>query len=169
MKYTYKDKDGIEIKTGDIVEITGAYFKNDNGLYYVDNSPGDPSWCGRGYSLKRICKTGKISKAKHNICFWPIGIFVSDRAKGAEARRWNQEHAKIEVKTVENMGEITAYFQEKADAMNEQIQRAEWSFGEDSEIVRQYKELQAHYRAVATVTSEQDNGIEQAEQRKALN
>ena len=27
------DKNGIEIKTGDVVEITGAYFKNDNGLY----------------------------------------------------------------------------------------------------------------------------------------
>ena len=38
------DKNGHEIKTGDIVEITGAYFKNDNGLYFVDNSPGDPNW-----------------------------------------------------------------------------------------------------------------------------
>lgn len=30
------DKNGHEIKTGDIVEITGAYFKNDNGLYFVE-------------------------------------------------------------------------------------------------------------------------------------
>ena len=55
------DKNGIEIKTGMIVEITGAYFKNDNALYFVTNSPGDPSWCGSDHSLKRISKAGKIS------------------------------------------------------------------------------------------------------------
>lgn len=41
------DKNGVEIKTGDIVEISGAYFKNDNGLYFVTHSPGDPTWSGR--------------------------------------------------------------------------------------------------------------------------
>ena len=40
------DKNGVEIKTGDIVEISGAYFKNDNGLYFVTHSPGDPTWSG---------------------------------------------------------------------------------------------------------------------------
>ena len=40
------DKNGVEIRTGCIVEITGAYFKNDNGLWFVEHSPGDPSWCG---------------------------------------------------------------------------------------------------------------------------
>ena len=54
-----QDKNGIEMKTGDIVEITGAYFKNDNGLYFIDCSPGDPNWCGSDYSLKRISKSGK--------------------------------------------------------------------------------------------------------------
>ena len=52
------DKNGVEIKTGDIVEISGAYFKNDNGLYFVTHSPGDPTWSGRDYSLKRISKYG---------------------------------------------------------------------------------------------------------------
>lgn len=28
----------MEIKTGDIVEIKNAYFKNDNGIYFVDNA-----------------------------------------------------------------------------------------------------------------------------------
>lgn len=60
------DKNGVELRTGCVVEITGAYFKNDNGLYFVDRSPGVPSWIGRDYSLKKISKTGKISKAKHN-------------------------------------------------------------------------------------------------------
>lgn len=60
------DKNGIEIKTGMIVEIAGAFFKNDNGLYFVQASPGDPSWCGSDHSLKRISKSGKISTAKYS-------------------------------------------------------------------------------------------------------
>ena len=143
------DKNGIEIKTGDTVEITGAYFKNDNGFYFVDNSPGDPSWCGGNHCLKRISKSGKISTAKHNICFWPIGIFVSDRFKAAEARRWNHEHAQIEIKTIADISGVAAYFRQKAHAMDEQIRRAGWDFGEDSEIVQKYKALQAHYKDVA--------------------
>ena len=47
------DKNGIEIKTGDIVEVAGAFFKNDNGLYFVEHSPGDPSWSGQDHCLKR--------------------------------------------------------------------------------------------------------------------
>ena len=47
------DKNGVEIRTGCIVEITGAYFKNDNGLYFVQRSPGDPSWCGKDYCAKK--------------------------------------------------------------------------------------------------------------------
>lgn len=109
------DKNGVEIRTGCIVEITGAFFKNDNGLYFVDRSPGDPSWCGQDYSLKKIGKTGKISKAKYNICFWPICSCVSDRYKTAEANAWNKEHAQIEVKAIKNMAEVAAHFQAEAD------------------------------------------------------
>ena len=79
------DKNGVEIRTGCIVEITGAYFKNDNGLWFVEHSPGDPSWCGSDYCLKKIGKTGKISKAKYSTCFWPIMVFTTDRFKAAEA------------------------------------------------------------------------------------
>ena len=89
------DKNGIEIKTGDIVEITGSYFKTDNGFYFVERSEGDPGWLGSDYCLHKISKRGKISQAKKNICFWPIAVFISDRAKTAEARKWNQEHAEI--------------------------------------------------------------------------
>ena len=94
------DKNGVEIRTGCIVEITGAYFKNDNGLYFVQRSPGDPSWCGKDYSLKKISKAGKISKAKYSLCFWPIAVFTNDRFKAAAANEWNAAHAEIEVKAI---------------------------------------------------------------------
>lgn len=149
------DKNGIEIRTGQIVEITGAYFKNDNGLYFVDRSPGDPSWIGSDYSLKKISKTGKISKAKYSTCFWPIMVFTTDRCKAAEAHRWNEKHAQIEVKTIKNMAEVVAHFEKKAEDLTESIRRSTYDFGEDSYQVLQQKELQTHYRAVATFILQQ--------------
>ena len=29
------DKNGVEICTGQVVKVTGAFFKNDNGLYVI--------------------------------------------------------------------------------------------------------------------------------------
>lgn len=152
------DKNGVEIETGHIVEITGAYFKNDNGLYFVTRSPGDPGWCGSDHSLTKISKTGKISKAKYNLCFWPIISVVSDRFKSAEARAWNKEHAQIEVKTIKNMAEVAAYFQAKADELTEYIRRATYDFGEDSESVVLNKEIRAHYWGVAKSVMEEGLG-----------
>ena len=143
------DKNGVEIKTGCIVRITGAFFKNDNGLYFVVHSPGDINWCGSDHCLKKISKAGKISVAKYSTCFWPIGIFVNDRTKAAEAHDWNKEHAEIEVVSIENMAEVAAYFRGKATGMDETIRRNSWNFGEDSEVVKKDREIQAHYEAVA--------------------
>lgn len=148
------DKNGVEIKTGDIVEITGAFFKSDNGLYFVQHSPGDPSWSGRDHSLKRISKSGKISKAKHNLCFWPICVFVSDREKTAKAHQWNKEHATIEVKEpCKDMSEIIAFFQTEADDLAESIRRGIGNWGEDHPSVQREKVMMEHYIAIARALS----------------
>jgi len=44
------------MKKGDIVRITGGYFKSDNGLYMVEFAPGDPEWVGRDYCLKGLIR-----------------------------------------------------------------------------------------------------------------
>lgn len=136
------DKNGVEIKTGDVVEIRGAYFKNDNGFWYVENSAGDPNWTGKDYSLRKISKTGKISKASRNICFWPIMIVTNNWAKRAEAKAWNQEHATIEVKK-----EIANHFIEQAEEMDDQIRYSEYNFG--SQETERLKAIQSHYQKVA--------------------
>ena len=59
------DKNGKEIKTGDVVRISGAYFKNDNAIFFVTHSPGDITWSGKYHSLHKISKAGKISKSKY--------------------------------------------------------------------------------------------------------
>ena len=143
------DKNGVEIKTGDIVEITGAFFKNDNGLYFVECSPGDPSWSGKDYCLKKISKAGKISTAKYNLCFWPILTFVSDQAKTVKAHQWNREHATIEVKEpLKDMGAVAAFFQEKANDLAYEICRLTRLWGENAEGIQRLETSKAHYEAV---------------------
>ena len=143
------DKNNRTMKTGDVVEITGAYFKNDNGLYFVEHTPGDPNWSGRDHCLRRIKRNGELSTAKDNLCFWPISAFVNSRDKRAAANQWNQEHAEIEIKTFPHTEHIAAYFASEADSLDVTIKRYTWDFGEDCQTVKDTKETQAFYRSVA--------------------
>ena len=143
------DKNNRTMKTGDVVEITGAYFKNDNGLYFVEHTPGDPNWSGRDHCLRRIKRNGELSTAKDNLCFWPISAFVNSRDKRAAANQWNREHAEIEIKTFPHTEHIAAYFASEADSLDVTIKRYTWDFGEDCQTVKDTKETQAFYRSVA--------------------
>lgn len=143
------DKNNRTMKTGDVVEITGAYFKNDNGLYFVEHTPGDPNWSGRDHCLRRIKRNGELSTAKDNICFWPISAYVNSRDKRAAANQWNREHAEIEIKTFPHTEHIAAYFADEADSLDATIKRYTWDFGEDCQTVQDAKATQAFYRSVA--------------------
>ena len=115
------DKNGREIKTGDIVRITGAYFRHDNSLYFVYRSPGDVNWCGNFHSLHKISKRGKVSTAKYNICFWPITSTVSSYEKTVLANEWNREHAEIEITENVPLHEVKAHFENEAAEVQESI------------------------------------------------
>ena len=91
------DKNGKQIKTGDIVRIEGGYFKADNGTFLVEKSPGDPIWSGSDYCLKKCNKKGEESTAKYTTAFWPLIVTVNSRDKRLEAKRHNAEHATIEI------------------------------------------------------------------------
>lgn len=142
------DKNGVEMKAGNIVEIKNAYFKNDNGVYFVDNAPGDASWCGSGYSLKKMRKNGKLSTATHNIAFWPLCAFTSNRQKNAECKAWNEQNATIEVVYNIDNAQVVEHFKQKAEALEKQITRQGWDFGEGSEIFIKSTELKKHYLSV---------------------
>lgn len=116
-----KDTNGIEIKTGDIVEITGAYFKNDNGIYFVDRTPGDAGWLGGYYSLKKISKNGTIKQTKYSTGSWPIVAYTNDRFKNAESKEWNAEHATITIRTDINKKYIAEHFKSEADNEKESM------------------------------------------------
>lgn len=143
------DKNNIEIKTGDVVAITGAYFKNDNGLYFVTHSPDDPGWYGSDHCLKKISKKGKISTAKYNTCFWPIMITTNSREKRAMAKAWNAEHAEIEVKTGIDISEIAKFFADNATRLDKAIKNLVWDWGEESDVVKKQVKIRDHYESVA--------------------
>ena len=84
--------------------------------------PGILTGAAPDHSLRKISKRGKISQAKHNLCFWPIGIFIGDRFKAAEARTWNKEHATIEIRTEIDRSEVAAHFDQMAEDLTDQIQ-----------------------------------------------
>lgn len=161
------DKNNRTMKTGDVVEITGAYFKNDNGLYFVEHTPGDPNWSGRDHCLRRIKRNGELSTAKDNICFWPIHAFVNSQDKRAAANQWNQEHAEIEIKTFPHTEHIAKFFAAEADSLDATIKRYTWDFGEDNQTVKDAKETQAFYRSVADglQTEQPTAATEQPEQQ----
>jgi len=91
------DKNGKQIKTGDIVRIEGGYFKADNGTFLVKHSPGDPSWTGKDHCLTKCNKKGEESTSKYATAFWPLMITVNNRETAYKAKRHNAEHATIEV------------------------------------------------------------------------
>ena len=75
--------------------------------------------------------------------------FVNDRSKCAEARRWNEENASIEVKTIPNMSEVKAVFQVEASACSKEIERLSWNFGENAECVQRQKVTRDFYLGLA--------------------
>ena len=123
------DKNGIEIKTGDIVNIEGGFFKADNGSFQVIHTPGDTDWMGSDYCLYRINKNGTISASKHKTAFWPLMVTVSSRDKRIEAREHNKISATVEVvksittpvvvEVVEEVAEVESIVVDEPESMTE--------------------------------------------------
>jgi len=90
------DKNGKQIKTGDVVVITGSYYKSSNGTYRVAHSPGDKNWSGTDYSLRKINKDGSEVE-KYGVAFWPLSLMSNNCRKNREAKAHNAEHANIEI------------------------------------------------------------------------
>ena len=142
------DRNGIEIRTGDFVRISNAYYKTDNGVYFVEYSPGDPTWSGMDHALQKVKRNGEISTAKYRHAFWPLESFCSDHIKNALADDWNREHAEIEIISGIDRTAIIAHFTEEANNHDEQAKEYGWRWGENSEWAVKYRTYATHYRNV---------------------
>ncbi len=109
-----KDSKGVEIHDGDVVRISGAYFKCDNGTYLVASTPADPMWNGKELSLRRIRRDGQFASSKSgpSINFWPLTSFVNSRDQRSASDAWNAKYARVEViGPLKDTSHVRAYFQ----------------------------------------------------------
>lgn len=107
------DKNGIELKVGQVVKVEGGFFKADNGIFRIAHAPKNEDWSGSDYSLKKVnAKDFSDSKSKYSIAFFPLMVTVNSREKRMEAREHNKKNATIEV-----IGTVRVYkIREKHDA-----------------------------------------------------
>lgn len=117
-----KDKNGVEIRVGDTVQITGAYFKTDNGLYFVAHSSEVPGYRGSDLCLHRLCKSGSLAISKNITNFWPIHSYTNNYAKNVEAKQWNAANAKIEVVGIKNVHGIIEYFNKECIMIHDRLE-----------------------------------------------
>ena len=138
------DSKNREIKTGDIVQITGGYFKTSNGVFYVSNLDTEKSlW------LHRIKKNGEICvNSASSVQNWPLTSYCSDRRKNAEAKKHNAENAKIEIVGGVNSFYVAEYFRQKAEQAQESADLQRERFGDEERAGRLENDAAA-YRAVS--------------------
>lgn len=130
-----KDKNGKEMRTGDIVKISGAYTKRHNGYFVIEHAPGDVSWIGKDYSLQRLKKNGEYSNGSYTTQFWPLSYFSNNREHNA-AREHDSKNATIEIVENINTEFIIAHFEEESENGFESAKTWAWRFGEDSEVTK---------------------------------
>jgi hypothetical protein len=100
------DKNGNQLKVGMIVKIEGGFFKNDNGIFRIANTPEDENWIGSDCCLKRVntqTYNYSDSKSKYSTAFFPLMVTVSNREKRQEAREHNKNA------TIEIIGAVRMY------------------------------------------------------------
>lgn len=143
-----KDKNGKEMRTGDIVKVSGAYTKRHNGYFVIEHTPGDVSWLGSDYSLERLKKNGEYSNGSYTTQFWPLSYFSNNREHNAAAREHDSKNATIEIVGNINTEFIIAHFEEESKNSMEQSKVWGWQFGEDSETTKKAVARSEHYKKV---------------------
>lgn len=143
------DKNGRKIQTGDVVLVSGGYFKSDNGLFAVIHAPGDPGWYGESCCLNKLCRSGKLSEGKYATAFWPIAVNAGSWRTRMDAKSWNAANAEILVVDDVNRMYIASRFSHIACMLGNDIQQARWNFGEGSDEVKRLEDLKAFYNSVA--------------------
>lgn len=156
------DKNGKEMRTGDIVKISGAYTKRHNGYFVIEHTPGDASWLGSDYSLQRLKKNGEYSKGKYTTQFWPLSYFSNSATHNTLAREHDSKNATIEIVENINTEFIIAHFAEESEGSFESAKTWAWRFGEESEVTKKEIARAEHYKKVVEYIREKEENAEES-------
>lgn len=142
-----KDNNNVDLMIGDIVEISGAYFKNQNGYYFIESDRGN------ALTLRKIGKTGKLLKSGNTVEFFPLTSFCSDPVKNREAKKHNSEFARIEKTEKVPFCGVAEYFRDQITKTEKYIEREEMynNHGDLDSRKEELKQLQAVYSRFADV------------------
>lgn len=143
-----KDKNGKEMRTGDIVKVSGAYTKRHNGYFVIEHTPGDVSWLGEDYSLQRLKKNGEYSNGSYTTQFWPLSYFSNNKTHNELAYEHDSKNATIEIVGNINTEFIIANFEKESENSLKAAKDYAWRFGEDSEVTRKALARSEHYKKV---------------------
>ena len=149
-----KDKNGIELKAGDIVKIEGGFFKSDNGLWVVTQDGTNPGYARKDdeVTLHKISKSGKL-KASKGTGFYPIMVTTNSWIKRKEAKAWNAAHATIEKVEGINNQEVVALFEKALKDNRESLSYYE-KCGYCEKFLEPYRGQANYYeRALARMTA----------------
>lgn len=155
-----KDKNGKEMRTGDIVKISGAYTKRHNGYFVIEHTPGDVSWLGEDYSLQRLKKNGEYSSGSYTTQFWPLSYFSNNRTHNTLAREHDSKNATIEIVENINTEFIIAHFEKESENGFESAKTWAWRFGEDSEVTKKEIARAEHYKKVVEYIKKEEKAEE---------
>lgn len=136
-----KDCNGCEIKAGDVVKIDGAYFKHQNGYFFVERD-GSGSINRKGHILlHRISKFGQISNKSDCILDYP---FDFDQMC---AKKWNNKNAKIEIVHSIDMREVIIYFKREYELADFD---AKWArvYGKPDGVIEELKKEADWFKSI---------------------
>ena len=91
------DKNNRELRTGQVVYVSGGYFKSDNGLFRITHSPNDENWSGSDHCLKRVNKKWIDSKAKYSVAFYPLMVTTNNMEQKLIAKEHNKNNSSIKI------------------------------------------------------------------------
>lgn len=141
------DINGVKLEAGQIVRISNAFHKSDNGLYLIVSDPESPTG-GEYYTLHRISARGKLSCARRTLNYWPLIACSANYLTRMDIKLYNEEHAQIEVTTVENLSDAIAYFRKEACFMEAVYEDLCERYGSEYEK-QQARECSVFYAYVA--------------------
>lgn len=156
-----KDKNGKEMRTGDIVKVSGAYTKRHNGYFVIEHTPGDVSWLGEDYSLQRLKKNGEYSNGSYTTQFWPLSYFSNNRTHNSLAREHDSKNATIEIVENVNTEFIIANFEEESENSLKAAKDYAWRFGENSEVTKKVIARSEHYKKVVEYIKGKEEKVEE--------
>ena len=144
-----KDKNGKELRTGLVVKVSGAYTKNNNGLFLITHSEGDACWTGNYYSLKKIKNNGEFSTAKYSTSSLPLAYYSNNSNYNITAREHDEKNLEIEVVEISDYSHISEYFRNEIENMNDQIEYSiQRGFSESADWIVEYKKRIAEYEKI---------------------